>query len=127
MTEIEERVAGLLRQLERRGSKRNRDGMARYAITAEKVFGVSVAKLRDIAKRVGRNHALALWETGLYEARMLAAFIADPAKLTSAQMERWVRGFDNWAICDTCCMHLFHRSPLAWQKARVWGDERTSS
>ena len=32
----------VLAWLERRGSKKNRDGMARYAIVAPKVFGVSV-------------------------------------------------------------------------------------
>lgn len=126
MNEIEERVAGLLLQLERRGSKRNRQGMARYAITAPKVFGVSVKRLRDIAKRLGTDHPLALllWETGWYEARMLAAFVDDPARATGAQMDRWARDFDNWAICDTCCMHLFDRTPFAWRKAAIWSKRK---
>jgi 3-methyladenine DNA glycosylase AlkD len=126
MNETEERVAGILLQLERRGSARNRAGMARYAITAPKVFGVSVTRLRDIAKRLGTDHPLALllWETGWYEARMLAAFVDDPARVTGAQMERWTRGFDNWAICDTCCLHLFDRTPHAWRKAEIWSKRR---
>jgi len=126
VNEREERVAGILLQLERRGSRKNREGMARYGITAPKVFGVSVAKLHEIKKRLGRDHrlALALWDTGWYEARMLAAFIDDPAEVRSAQMEKWVRGFDNWAICDTCCMHLFDRTRLAWNKAEAWSKRK---
>ena len=120
------RVREVLAFLERRGSKKNRDGMARYAITAPKVFGVSVADLHRLAKRLGRDHdlALALWETGWYEARMLAAFVDEPARVTSSQMDRWAKDFDNWAICDTHCFHLFDRTPHAWKKVRQWSRRR---
>jgi 3-methyladenine DNA glycosylase AlkD len=100
--------------------------MARYGIVAPKVFGVSVSALQQLAKRVGRDHdlAAALWETGWYEARMLTAFVDDPARVTPAQMDRWARDFDNWAICDTVCFHLFDRTPHAWRKVEVWSDRR---
>ena len=100
--------------------------MARYAITAPKAFGVSVATLKQLAKRLGRDHhlALALWDTGWYEARMLAAFVDEPARVTSAQMDRWAKDFDNWAICDTHCFHLFDCTPHAWKKVRQWSGRR---
>ena len=100
--------------------------MARYAITAPKVFGVSVGDLHVLAKRLGHDHdlALALWDTGWYEARMLAAFVDEPARVTSAQMDRWAKGFDNWAICDTHCFHLFDRTPHAWKKVQLWSSRR---
>ncbi|MEO8192914.1 MAG: DNA alkylation repair protein [Gemmatimonadales bacterium] len=112
--------------LERRGTKRNREGMARYGIVAPKVFGVSVASLRDLGKRLGRDHelALALWKTGWYEARMLTAFVDDPKLVTAAQMDSWTRDFDNWAICDTLCFHLFDRTPHAWRKIEQWSKRR---
>ncbi len=96
--------------------------MARYGIVAKKVFGVSVADLHVLAKELGRDHTLAaaLWRTGWYEARMLAAFVDEPARVTPAQMERWAKSFDNWAICDTAVMHLFDRTPHAWSKAAAW-------
>ena len=119
-------VQAVLAWLERRGSKRNRDGMARYAIVADKVFGVSVGTLRQLARRLGRSHplALALWQSGWYEARMLAAFVDEPARVTPAQMDRWCRDFDNWAICDTVCFHLFDRTPHAWRKVAQWSSSR---
>ena len=119
-------VDAILAELKKLGTKRNRDGMARYAIVAPKVFGVSVATLRAIGKRVGRSHdlALALWDTGWYEARMLAAFVDEPAKVTPAQMDRWCRDFDNWAICDTICFHLFDRTPHAWKKVAAWSTRK---
>ena len=96
--------------------------MARYGIVAPKVFGVSVGTLRDYKKQLGRDHALALalWKTGWYEARMLAAFVDDPDRVTAAQMDRWARDFDNWAICDTVCFHLFDKTPHAWSKITAW-------
>ncbi len=116
----------VLDSIARLGSKRNIDGMARYGIVAPKVFGVSVANLHKLAKRYGRDHelALALWDTGWYEARMLAAFVDEPAKVTAAQMNTWARDFDNWAICDTVCMHLFDRTPHAWKKVAQWHKRR---
>jgi len=120
------RATDILAWLERRGTKRNRDGMARYAIVAPKVFGVSVADLRDLSKELGRDHALAsaLWKSGWYEARMLTAFVDEPARVTPAQMDRWARDFDNWAICDALCFHLFDRTPHAWSKIEQWSRRR---
>ncbi len=121
-----DRVGEILAWLKRRGTKRNREGMARYAIVAPKVFGVSVGALRQLGKRYGKDHelALALWETGWYEARMLAAFVEDPKIVTPAQMDRWTRDFDNWAICDTMCFHLYDKTPHAWNKIEKWSGQR---
>ena len=119
---VEDEVEAILAWLKRQGSKRNREGMARYAIRSPKIFGVSVATLRQKAKLLGRDHELAgaLWSTGWYEARMLASLVDEPARVTPAQMDRWSRDFDNWAICDTVCFHLFDRTPHAWRKVAAW-------
>ena len=121
-----EQAAALVAWLERKGTKREREGMARYAIPSGKAFGVPVRVLQAKAKEVGRNHelALALWATGWYEARMLAVFVDDPARVTPAQMDRWCRDFDSWAICDTACLHLFDRTPHAWDKVALWSRRR---
>ena len=121
-----DRIKVILAQLERRGSKKNRDGMAGYGIVAPKAFGVTVAALRAIGVRTGQDHplALALWKTGWYEARMLTAFVGDPARLTVAQMDRWALDFDNWAICDALCFHLFDKSPHAFERIAAWSRRR---
>jgi 3-methyladenine DNA glycosylase AlkD len=108
--------------LKRHGTKRTRDGMARYGLPSDRAFGVPVGTMQQLARRLGRNHelALALWQTGWYEARMLATFVDDPTRVTAAQMDRWSRDFDNWGICDTACFHLFDRTPHAWRKVTSW-------
>jgi 3-methyladenine DNA glycosylase AlkD len=119
-------VAEVLARLERRGTARNRDGMARYGIVAKQVFGVSVAELRLMARGLGRDHALALalWKTGWYEARMLSGFVDEPERVTVAQMDAQARGFDNWAICDHLCFHLYDRTPHAFGRVRAWSRRR---
>jgi len=112
--------------LDRQGTRHTRDGMARYGIPQDKAFGVPVGTLKKEAHRLGPDHglAVALWKTGWYEARMLAAFVDDPARVTSAQMERWCRDLDNWAICDTVCFALFDRTRFAWGKVALWAVRR---
>jgi 3-methyladenine DNA glycosylase AlkD len=116
-------VVARLRKL---GSKSVRDGMLRYGIPNENAFGVSVGKIQKLSKELGRNHelALALWETGFYEARMLAAFVDDPKLVTPAQMDRWCKDFDNWGIVDTVCFKLFDVTPHAWKKVEQWSKRR---
>lgn len=100
------------------------EGMARFGMTPDGRLGVSVTDMRRIAKPLGRDHdlALALWETGIPEARILASMVDDPAQLTEAQMERWVADFNSWDVCDQVCMNLFDKSPLAWWKASEWAQ-----
>jgi 3-methyladenine DNA glycosylase AlkD len=123
---LEDDVQAVLAWLKRTGTKANRDGMARYAIPADKAFGVTVGALRQQAKRLGPNHdlATALWTAGWYEARMLATFVAEPERVTPAQMDKWADDFDSWAICDTACFHLFDRTPHAWRKVAQWARRR---
>jgi 3-methyladenine DNA glycosylase AlkD len=126
LASADKRVASTLEWLERRGTKANRDGMARYGLVAAKVFGVSVGNVQALAKQIGRDHdlALALWDTEWYEARLLTAFVDDPARVTSSQMDRWARDFENWGDCDTVCMHLFDKTPHAWKKVELWSKRK---
>ncbi len=115
-----------LEWLGRHGDRRTIDGMARYGIPSDRAFGVTVGATKSYAKAIGRNHVLAqeLWASGWYEARLLASFVDDPRQVTTRQMDQWAADFDNWAVCDTVCFHLFDRTPHAWKKARQWVKAR---
>jgi len=112
----------VLATLERLGTARGREEMARYGIVARKAFGVSVGAVQKVAKGLGRSHALAqaLWDSGWYEARLLAAFVDEPERVTAAQMDRWARDFENWGDCDTVCFTLFDRTPHAFGRVEKW-------
>jgi 3-methyladenine DNA glycosylase AlkD len=96
--------------------------MARFGISTRGRLGVSMPEIRRIARLAGQDHALALklWKTGVPEARIVASIVADPARVTQAQMDSWVRGVDSWDVCDQVCGNLWYRTPLAWSQLRAW-------
>ncbi len=99
------------------------EGMARYGISTKSAnYGVSIPNLRKIAKEAGRDHSLAqqLWAMDSRETRILAGMIDDPKMVTEKQVDRWVRNFDNWEVCDQCCMNLFEKTEFAYQKCFQW-------
>jgi 3-methyladenine DNA glycosylase AlkD len=97
-------------------------GMKRFGMSTENRLGLSMPFLRKMAKEIGKDHELALklWDTGIAEARILAALVDDPKMLTEEQMEDWVKNIDSWDVCDQLCMNLFEKSPLAWKKIDDW-------
>jgi 3-methyladenine DNA glycosylase AlkD len=119
-------VSEVVAALQKRASKKTKDGMARYGIPSANAFGVPVGAIKQLAKSLGKSHALAeaLWKTGYYEARMLATFVDEHELVTSEQMDRWCRDFDNWAICDTACFALFDRTPHAFKKVAAWAKSQ---
>jgi 3-methyladenine DNA glycosylase AlkD len=117
----------ILSELKRHGSGEAVKGMARFGVGGKHALGVSMPVIRSIGRKVGRDHSLALklWKSGIHEARILASLVDEPVRVTPAQMDRWVRDFDSWDVCDQVCMNLFGATPFAHRKAVRWTrDER---
>src|SRR6266540_2909473 len=121
---LADQVQSALEWLKDHSTKATRDGMVRYAIPSDHALGVAMKDMKALGKQLGHNQELAaaLWETGVYEARMLASFVGDPARITPAQMDHWCKQFDNWAFCDAMCFNLFDRTPDAWEKVTQWSS-----
>lgn len=111
-----------LAKLKSLGNPANVAGMGRFGVHAKKAYGVSTPALHRLAREIGRDQSLSLqlWNTGIHDARHLAAMIGDPAQVTPAQMERWARDFDSWDLVDGPCCHLFVYTPHAWKMALAW-------
>ena len=94
----------------------------KFGIVANNSLGIYHKDLKVLAKELGRNNDLAmqLFESGIYEARILCSKMLQPADITEDLMETWVSTFDNWEICDSFCMGLFAKSPFARQKILEW-------
>ena len=116
-------VAYVLDLLGARASESRREEMGpRYGIHTPNALGVAMGDMKTIARELGPSHELAgaLWDSGVYEARIVASMVDEPARVTSTQMDSWCADFDNWAICDTVCFNLFDRAPDAWAKVEPW-------
>ncbi len=108
--------------LEQLSDEKSKIGMQKFGINTEKAFGISIKKLRELAKEYGENHpiALDLWKSGFHEARILASMMANAQLMNSEEMNVWVECFNSWDLCDQVCGNLFEDSPLAYKKATEW-------
>lgn len=120
------RLAAALALLQENARPEALEGLARFAITGDQRLGLSMPVIRRIARTLGRDHALAqpLWDTGIPEARIVAGLVAEPAQLSSRQMDAWAKGFASWDVCDQVCGSAFLVSPLAWRKVQAWASHR---
>lgn len=120
---------GVIARLRSLGSRRNAAGQRRFGITPRtELLGIPIPVLRRIARAHRGDHglALALWASGVHEARILAAYVDDPARVSARQMDAWARGFDSWDVCDQVCGNLFDRTARAQAKAAEWSRRRAT-
>lgn len=113
-------LAEAMRALEEAGTEQTRKTWKRHG-AVEPMFGVSFAVLKSLVKRIGVDHelALALWSTKNHDARMLALKIADPARITSAVLDRWARE-RRVRTCGGYVAMLAAESPHGSAKAQAW-------
>jgi len=85
-------VDSIMAELKKKGSEKTRATYARHGMDPGRLFGVSVADLKLIAKTIKKQQdlACALLDTGNMDAMYLAGMVADGGKVTRAQLERWV-------------------------------------
>ena len=89
--------------------------------SGDNVFGVLTSEITKIRKKIKGDHALAmqLWKTGNAEARIMALQMADPAKITRADADSFLKGgpvhFVGYALSE-----LVARSPVADATMRAW-------
>jgi 3-methyladenine DNA glycosylase AlkD len=121
--EIADRIICELRAM---ANPSNVEGMSRYGISTDNTLGVPMPAIRSMAKQIGRDHQLAhlVWDSGLHEARILAALIDEPGKVTLGQMESWIGEVDSWDVCDQLCSNLFDKTIHAYQAARAWSKRK---
>jgi 3-methyladenine DNA glycosylase AlkD len=123
MSTTEERLDRVMAGLKAKADPSQKEGMARYGIATDTALGgITLPTIRAMAKGIGKDHqlALALWSTGVHEARLLAPMIDDPALVTEEQAEAWVGDFRSWDVCDQCCSNLLDKTPFAYPKVVEW-------
>lgn len=114
----------VMKSLEKAGTAQNRKVYAKHGI-ANRMFGVSVANLKALAKKLGVQHELAnqLWKTGNHDAMILATMVADPKLATRAELAAWLRDLGNYVIAETFA-GFAARTPYARMLAKQWGATR---
>ncbi|HXS37868.1 MAG TPA: DNA alkylation repair protein [Flavipsychrobacter sp.] len=116
----------IIKLLQEMGNAANLEGMKRYAIDTSNSFGVNMPEIRAFAKSYKRDHELALqlWDSGIREAMILASLIDDPKMINKAQINKWVKDFNSWDVCDQTCINLFKKTPYAIDKAKEFSTRK---
>jgi len=119
---MHEKLTEILTFLKLKSNPQAAAGMARFGINPDKLLGIQIPVLRELAKKYRKDHQLAqeLWATGIHEVKILASMIDDPKLVTADQMESWLKDFDSWDVCDQVIMNLFEKHPEACNKALEW-------
>lgn len=89
-----------------------------------KTFGLGLTKLKTFAKKIGKDHALALelWNEPYYDTRTLAVLAADPAKITRNQLEEWIMGNNSWLISHSIGTSLLPQVPFLIELSEDWAQ-----
>lgn len=97
---------------------------SKFGIIANHALGIYHKDLKELAKQIPKDDKIAieLFDSGIYEARLLCSKIFNPENLTEALMDKWTSTFENWEICDSFCMGLFAKSQYAVPKAIEWSQ-----
>lgn len=100
----------------------------KFAIKVQNGLGVYLKEINSLAKTLPKDAdlALELFDTGIYEARLLCSKVFPARALTDSQAERFVTVFDNWEITDSFCMAVVAKSPLAVKKINDWADRQST-
>jgi 3-methyladenine DNA glycosylase AlkD len=112
----------ILHKLNQFPTPKGKEHMSRVGLPADKALGITIQDLRNLAKEIGKDHALSLelWNEELHEAKLLAVLLAEPKKVTEELMEAWASQLYSWDITDHCCNNLFDKTPFAYTKAVEW-------
>ena len=116
--------AEVLIELKKHVDPKARAQLAYFGVNVPKAYGISAPVLHAFARHIGKDQALAeeLWSSGVHDARILAPLIGESEKITSVQMERWVRDFNSWDVVDTVCCYLYAAAKPAWDKIYKWSN-----
>lgn len=110
-----------LNALQALGNEKMRAQNARHG-AGENQFGVRLGDIRKVAKKIKTNHelALALWETGIIEARLLATLVIKPGELSEAEMDRMVRSVAFVQVADWLNSYVVKHHPEKEKLRRKW-------
>ena len=114
----------ILAELKPLGSESYRRIMLNHGVR-EPCFGVKISELKKIQKREKKNYQLALdlYDTGVYDARYLAGLIADDARMTKKDLQRWVKDSDK-GLASSTVPWVASGSPHGSELALEWIESR---
>lgn len=116
----------ILAALEPLGKASYKNVLVRNHGVREPVFGVAISELKKFQRQIRKDYQLALdlYETGNYDAMYLAGLIADDARMTATDLQRWVRRAEYGSLPGTVVASVAAGSPHGKKAALSWIDDK---
>lgn len=113
----------ILAELKPLGSDSYKKVMSNHGVK-EPCFGVKISELQKIQKRIKKDYQLALdlYDTGNYDAMYLAGLIADDARMTKKDLQRWIANATHAPLAGFTVPWVAAGSPHGWELALEWID-----
>lgn len=114
-------VSAVMTELKKKGSEQTRKTFAKHG-APETMFGVKVADLKVIAKKIKGNQELALelFETGNSDAMYLAGIVADGSQMNKTQLNKWAKMASWYMISEYSVPGVAHEHQDAVAIANKW-------
>jgi hypothetical protein len=115
----------ILAELKPLGSDSYKKVMFNHGVN-EPLFGVKIGDLQKIRKRIKKDYQLALdlYDTGNYDAMYLAGLIADDARMTKKDLQRWIANATHSPLAGSTVPWVAAGSPHGWELGLEWIDSK---
>jgi 3-methyladenine DNA glycosylase AlkD len=117
-----ETVENILAELRSLASEQNRNTLLNHGGPAENLLGVKIGDMKPIQKRIKKNYALSLglWDSGISDARYLAALIADEKQMTTKDLQHWCETADWGMLSEYSVAWIAAESRFGWELGLEW-------
>ncbi len=117
-------AAAILKELEALGSESIKRMLMKNHGIREPAFGVKIGDMKPIVKRIKKDYQLALdlYASGNYDAMYLAGLIADDARMSQQDLQRWVDQAYGGSLPGTTVPSVAAQGPHGREMALKWID-----
>lgn len=114
-------LSQIMSELKKKGSAQTRKIYANHG-ASENMFGVKVADMKLIAKKIkgDQDLALQLYDTGNLDAMYLAGIVADGTQMTRKQLDDWAKAANWYMISEYTVPGVAHENQHAHALAKKW-------
>lgn len=89
-------------------------------------LGTGMSKVKERSKKIPKDHDLAMecWRSNIYDAKVMACFIDEPAKISSEEADEVIDKIDVWGLGDQYVKNQVAKTPFKIAKAEQWANDK---
>lgn len=116
----------IITELKKLGSEQTKKVFVNHG-ASEPFYGVKVGDMKQIQKKVKKNHELALelFDTGILDAMYLAGLIAEPKRMTKKELQHWVKNGKWYMVWEYTVAWMAAESNYGWELALEWIEAKS--